>query len=443
MQRYHLLMHAAEHQFHHHYNQLSQYMKQKTRQTICSIKGIFLLLMFCPMITLAQVGIGTNNPSASAKLQIDADPSSDAKGLLPPRISLSAANLIAPFTSTPAPGILIYNLATAGTSPDNVTPGYYYYDGSRWQRLINQAPYFIVTFDGTNPNSGASNFSGITQRSDYIYLSNTNNTQWTWNGAAYVTYTAPPSTPWYLSGGTDDAGSNKIASIYRDGKVGIGGNTQPNATLDVRSNPTSTSDPGVGYIGLGTTTETAGNAGSGALRYSTISGGVIEYSNGTSWNTLSSTVQRANVYASRLSNTRFSIFNNSGSSMNDFNIVSGPGMSNFDQTTGVYTAPRNGLYTISAGMAVNVGPSRSNTGLIHFLIIMTNPGTGIQTEVCNQSIPTNPSINGFMSFNISCSVPLLATHTLHVFMWNDSGDAAEVWLDSQHQGRYYLSVTEN
>lgn len=418
-------------------------MEPKATQNNRSIKGLILLFIFSPIFSLAQVGIGTTSPNSSAKLQVDADPSSNAKGFLPPRVSLSATNLIAPFTSTPASGILVYNLATAGTSPDIVTPGYYFYDGSKWQRLTNQQPYYIVTFDGTDPNSGASNFSGTTQRYDYIYLSNTNNSQWTWNGSTYVTYSAPPSTPWYLSGGSNDAGSNKRGSIYRDGKIGIGGNTQPIATVDVRSNPTSATDPGVGYIGLGTTTEMPGAAGSGALRYSTSSGGVMQYSNGTSWNTLTSTVQRANVYASRLSINRVTISDQSGSSMSDFNIVSGPGISNFNQSTGVYTAPRDGLYTISAGMAVNVGPSRRNNGLIHFLVIMTNVGTAVQTEVCNQSIPMNPSINGFMSFNISCSVPLLSTHTLHVFMWNDSGDIAEVWLDPQHQGRYYLSITEN
>ena len=33
--------------------------------------------------------------------------------------------------------MLVYNTATAGTSPNNVTPGYYYWDGSSWQRVNN------------------------------------------------------------------------------------------------------------------------------------------------------------------------------------------------------------------------------------------------------------------------------------------------------------------
>ncbi|MFM7453145.1 MAG: hypothetical protein ACKO1V_04170, partial [Cyanobium sp.] len=144
---------------------------------------------------------------------------------------------------------MVYN-TTAGTSTatTNVTPGLYYYDGAKWQRIINQQPDATVSFNTANPNSGSPTFTPSNPNStDYIYVSSVDNSQWTYNGSTYVTYTPPASTAWYTAGGTSDAGSNKTGSIYRTGKVGIG-TTTPNANLDIRTSPTSTTDPGAGYL---------------------------------------------------------------------------------------------------------------------------------------------------------------------------------------------------
>lgn len=78
----------------------------------------------------SQVGIGTITPSESAQLEV----SSSSKGFLPPRVALIATNLTTPISS-PATGLLVYNTNVAGISPNNVVPGYYYYDGSSWQRF--------------------------------------------------------------------------------------------------------------------------------------------------------------------------------------------------------------------------------------------------------------------------------------------------------------------
>ena len=84
----------------------------------------------------AQTGIGTTTPDASAKLDV----SSTNKGFLPPRITLTALNSASPVTS-PATGLLIFNTATVGIIPNQVTPGYYYWDGvnSKWVRLEDKA----------------------------------------------------------------------------------------------------------------------------------------------------------------------------------------------------------------------------------------------------------------------------------------------------------------
>ena len=78
---------------------------------------------------IAQVGINTDNstPDPSAGLDVKFN----NKGFLPPRVALTAINAALPVTS-PASGLLVYNIAVAGTPPNNVIPGYYIWNGTRW-----------------------------------------------------------------------------------------------------------------------------------------------------------------------------------------------------------------------------------------------------------------------------------------------------------------------
>jgi len=81
-----------------------------------------------------NVGINTTGsaPHSSAGLDIDYT----NRGILIPRVALTAANSASPITS-PQTSLLIYNTATSGTAPNNVFPGYYYWNGSSWSRLDN------------------------------------------------------------------------------------------------------------------------------------------------------------------------------------------------------------------------------------------------------------------------------------------------------------------
>jgi hypothetical protein len=242
---------------------------------------ILISLILCPVFGLAQVGVGTTTTDASARFQIDASSGTNdnPKGFLPPRVALAATNSIAPFsTITPATGLLVYNTAAAGSGSSAVTPGFYYYDGAKWQRVINQQPDATVTFNADNPNttSPAPTFDppGDAAKTDFIYVSTTNNSQWTWNGSAYVTYNPPASTAWYSSGGTTDAGSNKTGTVYRTGSVGIGSTTTPDASaqLDVNSSSKGFLPPRVAL----TATNAAGpitSPATGLLVYNTATAG--------------------------------------------------------------------------------------------------------------------------------------------------------------------------
>ena len=111
--------------------------------------------MCLPTLVFAQVGIGTSTPNSSAKLEIVAT----NQGFLPPRISLTATT-DASTIGTPATGLLVYNTASAGSGATAVTPGYYYFNGTAWARLIVPTDEsFFVTLNTTQTVAGNKTFS--------------------------------------------------------------------------------------------------------------------------------------------------------------------------------------------------------------------------------------------------------------------------------------------
>lgn len=115
-------------------------------------KAVLLLIMFCCQSPLlAQIGIQTDNPDGSAALDIV---SSD-KGLLIPRVTLSA-DLSSPSpVNSPATGLLVYN------SGSNQDEGFYFWNGTSWQMLkpsessdvqgpASSTDNAIARFDGTS-----------------------------------------------------------------------------------------------------------------------------------------------------------------------------------------------------------------------------------------------------------------------------------------------------
>jgi hypothetical protein len=364
------------------------------------------LLLLATTLTNAQVGIGTSNVNTSARLQVDAT----NKGFLPPRVTLTGT-ADASTISTPATGLLVYNTATAGTSPSNVTPGFYYYDGAKWQRIINQQPDATVSFNTADPNTGSPTFTPSNAAStDFIYVSSVNNSQWTWNGSAYVTYVPPPSTPWMLSGGTSDAGSNKTGGIYRSGRVAIGGATTPNATLDLRTSPTSTSDPGAGYLGVGTTSSAANTVGAGAIRYNTSSGGVLQYSNGAAWNTLSSNVQKSLVSGYFDAGTYSHTYYGDLAATEVVDV-------NSDFASSTFTAPRTGYYTFTATISSNNVNDIIVNGTWE-LQVVPSVGAGMVSRYLSPAACTNyvATVTGAYTVQLTAG----ATVKFKVFNWTGS-----------------------
>ena len=130
------------------------------------MKKIFIIFFLITNSVLGQVGIGTNTPNASAKLDVYAT----NKGFLPPRVALTATNVFEPVIGLSGPtelataaGLLVYNTNSNGT----ITPGYYFWSGTAWVRLTvptdnanNVTGIIAVTNGGTGTTTGSITGSG-------------------------------------------------------------------------------------------------------------------------------------------------------------------------------------------------------------------------------------------------------------------------------------------
>lgn len=355
------------------------------------IKIILFALSVLPSLLFAQVGIGTATPNASAVLDLTAT----NKGFLPTRVSLTGTSDVTTIAS-PAIGLLIYNTSTAGASPSNVTPGFYYYDGSKWQRIINQQPDATIDFDKATPTTSGVVFTPNTQASkDYVYVSTVDASQWTYNGSTYITYTPPASTAWYLAGGTTDAGSNKTGGIVRSGKVGIGsGVTTPSNVLEIS-----------GTGGTGTGLKLTTGAAAGKVLTSDISGNA-------SWET-GSTVVFTEIHGSGNSTTY-----SSGSTITCLSTTKADNVKSlygntygWDNTNKRWVAPFSGLYRVTSNIYFNPNNSYVNPRVYAYK-------NGI--EVCNITSVNQPSGSNDIATSTSAIIQL---NQGDYIVWKSSGGA--------------------
>ena len=133
-------------------------------------KFIFLLLL-SPFAVLSQVGVNTTNPNAMM------DITSTNNGLLIPRVALLSATdnttVVNPQGGALVTSTLVYNTTPAGVSPDNVVPGFYYWNGTRWVAVGSDGRDWSTTGNGgTNPTN---NFIGTSD--DVDFRVRTNNAQ--------------------------------------------------------------------------------------------------------------------------------------------------------------------------------------------------------------------------------------------------------------------------
>lgn len=114
----------------------------------------YLLFVLICFSSYSQVGIGTSAPQGAL------DINSSNNGVVFPRVALTSKNVDLPVVNPNGGslviGTIVWNTATSGSSPNNVVPGYYYWNGTQWE-----------TFNSTSTNNSsigtiANNITNIT-----------------------------------------------------------------------------------------------------------------------------------------------------------------------------------------------------------------------------------------------------------------------------------------
>ena len=107
----------------------------------------------------AQIGIGTTSPNGSLEVTSTND------GLLIPRVALSATNVAT--VITPTTSELVYNTFTSALGPNQVSPGYYYWNGAAWIKLATGNTNNDWSVTGNSGTVAGTNFIGTTDAIDF------------------------------------------------------------------------------------------------------------------------------------------------------------------------------------------------------------------------------------------------------------------------------------
>jgi hypothetical protein len=137
------------------------------------MKKLTHLLFFLTIYASAQVGIGTTTPAGA----LDLNPTVATNyGFVAPRVALTSTILQAPVvnpqTGVIPAGTVVYNTATAGTAPNNVGPGLYYWNGSKWIAFAGSPGGLDWSLLGNSSTNIATDFLGTTDAVDLAIRTN-------------------------------------------------------------------------------------------------------------------------------------------------------------------------------------------------------------------------------------------------------------------------------
>jgi len=246
---------------------------------------LFIICNLLFNISYAQ-NVGINATGLAPAVSAGLDVSFTNKGLLIPQVALTATNLVGPITA-PATSLMVYNTATAGVSPNNVIPGYYYWNGTKWiafggsggrdWSLLGNAgttvtTNFLGTQDSVSVAFKTNNIEHMRLRSDGVMTVNS-------GGAAFTT-----STFHSLATGNNDAidgeAAGSGAAIYGENSgigegvlgltsngagIGTWGYATAAAAEGIRGTNAAATGNAIGFGGFFTSNQTGGAALSSSL----------------------------------------------------------------------------------------------------------------------------------------------------------------------------------
>ncbi|MDM1548835.1 hypothetical protein HX096_13335 [Empedobacter falsenii] len=195
-----------------------------------------------------------------------------------------------------------------------------------------------------------------------------------------------------------DASMNNDSStqnIYEDdvvvtaeGKLGVG-TINPITKVDLRSKTLTDN-----VIAIGPTTQTATQAKEGALQYN----GNLKLSDGTNWINLPGKSLNALVYANNSSNQ--SLANNTQVLIKSWTKQEDV-TNSLDAVTGIFTAPKDGVYVVSFNAALSFADIPNNSYIeIH---LKSNASQGVPEYRCLNSYPGFSTGNATNISSINCT----------------------------------------
>lgn len=328
--------------------------------------GIFITsLVMTGWAQNVSVNATGNAPDASSGLDVDFT----NKGVLIPRVALTATNSATPISS-PTTSLMVYNTATTGSAPNNVTPGFYYWNGTKW-----------IAFDGDGGddwsltgNAGTvdgTNFIGTTDNVPVNFRVNNLESGQIDNsiGSTFFGYRAGESN---TTGGTN----NTAMGFFALNANTTGDQNTAIAQSALATNTTGSFNTATGFAALGSNTTGQTNTANGlsALTANTIGSANVAVGTNTMASNTTAGLNTA-VGAGALFTQSFS---NSSTAWNSENVAIGHEALYFNQPTATTVGIRN--------VAVGNSALRANT------IGAYNTAVGVEALVANTQAIDNTAI---------------------------------------------------